>query len=62
MFHIFCIAHIIHNCALRIKTKFEKIDKLIAIIKLITCKNATNRALLNAIEQLPIVIVTRWNS
>lgn len=42
MFHVTCLARLLHNCAMRIKAIFEKVDKCISVIKAILVKNRTN--------------------
>ena len=36
LFHVSCVAHLLHNCALKIKSHFEDVDQLIAKIKAVT--------------------------
>ena len=38
LFHVTCVAHLLHNCALKIKSHFEDVDQLIAIVKAVTIK------------------------
>ena len=33
LFHVTCIAHLLHNCAMKIKSHFEDVDQLIAKVK-----------------------------
>lgn len=61
-FHVTCLAHLLHNCCMRIKTYYENIDKCISSIKAITIKNKTNSNKFNSIGKPPDVIVTRWTS
>ena len=37
------LAHILHNCAMKIKSHFEDVDQLIAKVKAVTIKNKTDR-------------------
>ncbi len=60
--HITCKAHLIHNCALKIKSYFTNVDNLIATIKGITVKNCSNRHRFQKIGNIPDVIPTRWSS
>ncbi|KAF7696572.1 hypothetical protein CDIK_1749 [Cucumispora dikerogammari] len=62
MNHISCIAHLAHNCVLKIKTNYKRVNLLIDPMKAITVKNHTNRNIFNEIGPIPPVIVTRWNS
>lgn len=61
-FHVTCLAHLIHNCAIRIKASYINVDNCIARIKLITIKNKSNADLFKNIGKPPDVIVTRWSS
>ena len=36
LFHMACIAHLLHNCAMKIKSHFEDVDQLIAKVKAAT--------------------------
>lgn len=60
--HVTCIAHLFHNCAMKIKTKFENVDSLIARVKALTTKNRSRQSLFDVIGQPPQPIVTRWGS
>ncbi|KAF7685185.1 hypothetical protein CDIK_4066 [Cucumispora dikerogammari] len=62
MNHISCIAHLAHNCALKIKTNYKRVGLLISSMKEITVKNYTNRNIFNEIEPILCFIVTRWSS
>ena len=62
MFHITCFAHLLHNCAMRVKAHFSDVDNLISSIKSLTVKNKTHRALFKHIGNHPMPIVTRWAS
>ena len=50
LFHVTCIAHLLHNCALRVKAYFENVDNLIAKIKAATVKNKTRQELFDTLE------------
>ena len=45
LFHVTCLAHLLHNCAIKIKSHFENVDQLIAKIKAVTTKNQTSKIL-----------------
>ena len=36
LFHVTCLAHLLHNCAMKIKSHFEDVDQLIAEVKAVT--------------------------
>ena len=44
LFHVTCVAHLLHNCAMEIKSHFEDVDQLIAKVKAVTIKNKTRQA------------------
>lgn len=62
LLHIQCLAHLIHNCAMKIRGYYKNVDTLIAAIKGITHKNKTNSALFENLGLPPSVIITRWSS
>lgn len=62
LFHITCLAHLMHNCALRIKSKFSSADAIIAAIKAATVKNKSRETDFCNIGKPPTPIVTRWGS
>jgi len=62
LFHVTCIAHLIHNCAMRIRAHFVDVDQLIARIKNAVIKNKTRANTFNEIGIPPETIVTRWAS
>ena len=49
LFHMACVAHLLHNCASKIKSHFEHVDQLIEKVKAVTIKNKTRQAKLFAI-------------
>ena len=49
LFHVTCVAHLLHNCAMKIKSHFEDVDQLIAKVKAVTIKNKTRQAKFSAI-------------
>ena len=53
LFHVTCIAHLLHNCAMKIKSHFEDVDQLIAKVKAVTIKNKTRQAKFSAIGYPP---------
>ncbi|KAF9764908.1 hypothetical protein NGRA_0170 [Nosema granulosis] len=62
IFHVTCLAHLIHNCALKVKGSFIAVDNCIASIAALTIKNKTRAALLYEIGFSPCIILTRWSS
>ena len=49
LFHVTCVAHLLHNCAMKIKSHFEDVHQLIAKVKAETIKNKTRQAKFYAI-------------
>ena len=39
LIHVTCVAHLIHNCAMRVRAHLKKNDEVIATIKAATIKN-----------------------
>ena len=62
LFHVTCLAHLLHNCAMKIKSHFEDVDQLNAKTKAVTIKNKTRQAKFSAIGYPPQPVVTRWES
>lgn len=62
LFHVTCISHLVHNCALKVKTKYDKVDELIARVKAVTVKNRTRLSRFDNIGRPPCPVVTRWGS
>ncbi len=60
--HVFCKAHLFHNCAMKIKAHFKDVNFLISSVKSITVKNKNNSQLFDCIGKIPDVIITRWGS
>lgn len=56
LFHVTCTAHLLHNCALRVRAHFDNVDALIARVKAACVKNSTRRSLFDAIGQPPTLI------
>ena len=44
LFHVTCIAHLLHNCAMKNKSHFRDVDQQIAKVKAVTIKDKTRRA------------------
>ena len=62
LFRVTCVAHLLHNCAMKIKSHFVDVDQLIAKVKAVTIKNKTRQAKFSAIGYLPQPVPTRWGS
>ena len=62
LFYLTCVAHLMHNCAVKIKSHFEDVDQLIAKVKAVTIQNKTKLAEFSAIDYPPQPVPTRWGS
>ena len=62
LFHVTCVAHLLHNCAMKIKSHFEDADQLIAKVKAVAIKNKTRQAKFSAIGYPPQPVPTKWES
>ena len=60
--HITCVLHLLHNCALKIKSSYPSIDNLISSIKAATVKNKSRRDKFAHIGYTPTPVVTRWGT
>ena len=59
LFHMTCVAHLLHNCVIKIKFYLENVDELIAKVKAVTIKNKTIQAKFFAIGYPPQTVSTR---
>ena len=62
LFHVTCVAHLLHNGAMEIKSHFEDMDQLIAKVKAVTIKNKSRQAKLSAIGYPPQPVSIKWGS
>ena len=62
LFQVTCIAHLLYNRAMKIKSHFEDLDQPIAKVKAVTIKNKTKQAKFYAIGYPPQPVPTRWGS
>ena len=62
LFHVTCIAHLLHNSAMKIQSHFENVDQLIAKVKTVTIKNKSRLAKFSAIGYPSQPVPTRWVS
>ena len=60
LFHVTYVAHLLHSCAMKIKSHFEDVDQLIAKVKAVTIKNKSRQAKFSAIGYPPQPVPTRW--
>ena len=59
LFHVTCVAHLLHNCAMKIKSHFEDVDQLIAKVKAVTIKNKTRQVKFSTAGYPPQPVPTR---
>ena len=59
LFHETCVAHLLHKCAMKIKSYFEDVDQLMAKVKAVTIKNKTRQAKFSATDYPPQPVPTR---
>lgn len=62
LFHITCMAHLWHNCSMRVKAHYNSVDFLIASVKAATVKNKKRKNMFTraGIPQPPQPVITRW--
>ena len=48
LFHVTCVAHLLHNRAIKVKSHFEDVDQLIDKVKSVTIKNKNRQAIFTA--------------
>ena len=56
------VAHLLHKCALKIKSHFENVDQLIAKVKAATIKNISRQAKFSAIGYPSQPVPISWES
>ena len=62
LFHVTCVAHLMHNCAQKVRAHYSNVDNLIARIKAATTKHQVRKQHFQEIGYPPQVVVTRWAS
>jgi hypothetical protein len=62
LFHITCVTHLLHNCAMIVKSANPSINNLISSIKSATIKNSDRRMMFYEIGLPPKPVVTRWGT
>ena len=56
------MAHLLHNCAEKVRSHFQQVDNLIAKVKAVTVKNKNRRNKFNEIGTPPQPVLTRWGT
>ena len=60
--HVTCLAHLMHNCALKVKSFCKEVDDLIAAVKASVVKNKSRASDFDVYGRPPQPIVTGWGS
>ena len=62
LMHLTCVAHLLHNCAMRVRAHFKNIDEVIATIKAATIKNKDRKKDFHdaGLPSPPDPVITRW--
>ena len=62
LMHVTCVAHFLHNCAMRVRAHFKYIDEMIATIKAATIKNKDRKKDFHdaRLPSTPDPVITRW--
>ena len=62
LIHVTCVAHLLHNCAMRVRARFKNIDEVIATIKAATIKNKDRKKDFHdaSLPSPPDPVITRW--
>ena len=43
LFQVTCIGHLLHNCAMKVRSNYHAVDQLVASVKAVTIKNSLKR-------------------
>ena len=64
LMHVTCVAHLLHNCAMRVRAHFKNIDEIIATIKAATIKNKNRKKDFHdaGLPSPPDPVITRWGN
>ena len=62
LMHVTCVAHLLHNCAMRVRAHFKDFDEVIATIKAATIKNKDRKKDFHVagLPSPPDPVITRW--
>ena len=62
LMHVTCVAHLLHNCVVRVRAHFKNIDEVIATIKAATIKNKDRKKDFHdaGLPSPPDLVITRW--
>jgi len=59
LFHVTYVAHLLHNCAMKVRSYFKDVDQPIAKVILVTVKNKNRQAKIATIGYPPQPVLTR---
>ena len=62
LFHVTCLAHILHNCAEKMRGALADVNNLVAHVKVATIKNKSRQAQFKHIGSPMELVVTRWGT
>ena len=62
LFHVTFMAHLLHNCAEKVRSHFQQVDNLTAKVKAVTVKNKNRCNKFNEIDTPPQPVLTRWGT
>ena len=62
LMHFTCVAHLLHNCAMRVRAHFKNIDEIIETIKAATIKNKDRKKDFHeaGLPSRSDPVITRW--
>ena len=62
LMHVTCVAHLLDNCAMRVRVHFKNIDEIIATIKAVTIKYKDRKKDFHdaGLPSSPDPVITRW--
>ena len=62
LMHVTCVAHLLHNCAMRVRAYFKNSDDVVATIKAATIKNKDRKNDFReaGLPSPPEPVITRW--
>ena len=62
--HVTCVAHLLHNCAMRVRAHFKNIDEVIATSKAATIKDKDRKKDFHdaGLPSPPDPVITRWTT
>jgi hypothetical protein len=62
LFHVTCVAHLLHNAAMIVRSHFSTVDNLVACVKAATLKSGERQLCFSDIGLPPRPVITRWGT